>query len=65
MAYICEDLGNSPETGEPVCLKWVAYVPHNIVPELSAADRDTLLLWMLGLFVTVFVVKMIRKLLGV
>jgi len=56
MAFLCEEINT--QTKE--CLKWVE---HSFVPTLTTADRDTLILWAVGIFVVVFVVKQIQRLL--
>jgi hypothetical protein len=67
MAYVCETL-SSPAiiTGQQTCNKWTVYVPPStsILPELTAAERDDMLLWFIGIFAVVFIVKAIRRLLG-
>ena len=56
MAFLCEEVNSA--TNE--CLKWVE---HSFVPTLTTADRDTLILWAVSIFVVVFVVKQIQRLL--
>ena len=67
MAYVCETL-SSPAiiTGQQTCNKWTVYVPPStsILPELTAADKDNLLLWMIGIFIVVFTLKQLRKMFG-
>lgn len=67
MAYVCETL-SSPAliTGQQTCTKWIVYVPPStsILPELTAADKDSLLLWMIGIFMVVFALKQLRKMFG-
>lgn len=59
MAYLCEEI-----TVEQVCTKWVVYQEsnHSFLPELTGAERDEMALWFFGIFVSVFTVRMIRKL---
>lgn len=63
MAYVCETL-SSPAilTGQQTCTKWVVQQNTNILPELSAADRDILLMWMIGIFIVVFTLKKLLRL---
>lgn len=58
MSKVCEIVNEA--TLE--CLKWVDF---SLLPVLTVADRDHLLKWAIGIFATVFVVKMIRRLFGV
>ena len=64
MAYICNELGTNPETGHIECLQWVFYQSSGFLPELSTADKDNLLLWMIGIFMVVFTLKQLRKMFG-
>ena len=68
MAYVCETL-SSPAfiTGQQTCNKWTVYVPPStsILPELTAADKDSLLIWFIGIFVVVFTLKKILKLFSI
>ena len=63
MAYVCDQL-SAPAliTGQQTCTKWVVQQSTNILPELSAADRDNLLLWMIGIFIVVFTLKKLLRL---
>ena len=66
MAYICETL-SAPAltTGNQTCTKWVAYQPSSgFLPTLTAAERDDMILWFVGIFAVVFTVKAIRRLLN-
>ena len=56
MAFLCEEVNSV--TNE--CLKWVE---HSFVPTLTTADRDHLILWAIGIFAVVFVVKQLQRLL--
>lgn len=58
MAKVCEIVDEATLQ----CLKWVDF---SLLPELTTADRDYLLLWSISIFATVFIVKMIRRLFGV
>lgn len=63
MAYVCETLSNPAFlTGQQTCTKWVVQQNTNFLPDLSAADKDILLLWMLGIFIVVFTVKQLKRL---
>jgi hypothetical protein len=63
LAYVCETL-SSPAflTGQQTCTKWVVQQNTSFLPDLSAADKDILLLWMLSIFIVVFTVKQIKRL---
>jgi hypothetical protein len=68
MAYVCETL-SSPAfiTGQQTCNKWVVLEQqqsNSFLPTLTAAERDDMLLWFIGIFAVVFIVKAIRRLLG-
>ncbi|WP_455803222.1 hypothetical protein, partial [Acinetobacter guillouiae] len=56
MAFLCEEINT--QTNE--CLRWVE---HSFVPTLTTADRDTMILWAVGIFAIVFVAKQIQRLL--
>ena len=67
MAYVCETL-SSPETttGQQTCNKWVEQQQSNsFLPNLTAADKDALLTWFIGIFVVVFTLKKILKLFSI
>ena len=65
MAHICEQL-SSPNiiTGQQTCEIWSVYVPpsSSMLPNLSAADRDAMLLWFVSIFAVVYVVRSIIRL---
>lgn len=42
-----------------LCTEWVE---HSVLPTLSNADRDAMILFFIGVFVLVFAYKQIRKL---
>jgi hypothetical protein len=65
MAYICETL-SSPAliTGKQSCDVWVLETSSSILPTLTTAERDDMLLWFIGIFAVVFTVKAIRRLLN-
>jgi hypothetical protein len=68
MAYVCETL-SSPAfiTGQQTCNKWVVLEQqqsNSFLPTLTAAERDDMLLWFIGIFAVVFIVKAIRRLLN-
>ncbi len=70
MAYVCETLSNPAFiTGQQTCNKWVVLEQQqsnsNILPNLTAADKDSLLIWFIGIFVVVFTLKKILKLLSI
>ena len=69
MAYVCETL-SSPAiiTGQQTCNKWVVLEQqqsNSFLPNLTAADKDSLLIWFIGIFVVVFTLKKILKLLSI
>ena len=66
MAYVCETLSNPAFiTGQQTCTKWVEYQSSNgFLPTLTAAERDDMILWFVGIFAVVFIVKAIRRLLN-
>ena len=60
MAYLCENLVNG------TCTAWVVFEEKSgFLPVITAQDRDQLLVWFIGIFVVVFALKMLRKLLGI
>lgn len=60
MAYLCENLVNG------TCTAWVVFEEKTgFMPVITAQDRDHLLLWFIGIFLVVFTLKMLRKLLGI
>ena len=68
MAYICETL-SAPAliTGQQTCNKWVVLEQqqsNSFLPTLTAAERDDMILWFVGIFAVVFTVKAIRRLLN-
>ena len=66
MAYVCETL-STPDliTGYQTCTNWVVYQPSSgFLPTLTAAERDDMILWFVGIFAVVFIVKAIRRLLN-
>jgi hypothetical protein len=70
MAYVCETLSNPAFlTGQQTCNKWVVLdqkqQSNSFLPNLTAADKDSLLIWFIGIFVVVFTVKKILKLFGI
>ncbi len=69
MAYICETL-SSPAflTGQQTCNKWVVLEQqqsNSFLPNLTAADKDSLLIWFIGIFVVVFTLKKKLKLFSI
>ena len=68
MAYVCETL-SSPAflTGQQTCNKWVVLQQqsNSVLPTLTAADKDHLLIWFIGIFVVVFTAKKILKLFSI
>lgn len=69
MAYVCETLSNPAFfTGQQTCNKWVVLEQqqsNSFLPNLTAADKDSLLIWFIGIFVVVFTLKKILKLLSI
>ena len=69
MAYICETLSNPAFiTGQQTCNKWVVLEQqqsNSFLPNLTAADKDALLTWFIGIFVVVFTLKKILKLFSI
>lgn len=57
MAKLCELVDEATNQ----CVTWVDY---SILPELTATDRDALLLWMISIFAVVFAVKRLARLFG-
>ena len=66
MAYVCETL-SSPAiiTGQQTCTKWVVQQSTSILPTLTTADRDALIIFFVSTFAVVFTVRMLRKLFGI
>ena len=56
MAYECKTLQFQGEL--PVCTEWQE---ASFLPELTGADRDVILLWAIGIFALVFVVRKIMR----
>lgn len=69
MAYVCETLSSpAPITGKQNCNKWVVLEQqqsNSFLPNLTAADKDSLLIWFIGIFVVVFTLKKILKLFSI
>lgn len=64
MAWVCKELSNPDEiTHFQTCIEWEQQ-QASILPDLSAADRDSILLWIVSIFAVVYVVKRIRRMLG-
>lgn len=67
MAFVCKEL-SSPNliTREISCKEWEVLEQQqaSILPDLSAADRDAILVWIVSIFAVVYVVKRIRRMLG-
>lgn len=65
MAWVCKELSNPDEiTHFQTCIDWEQQQQASILPDLSAADRDAILLWIVSIFAVVYVVKRIRRMLG-
>lgn len=67
MAWVCKELSNpNLITREIKCNQWEVLEQQqaSILPDLSAADRDAILLWMVSIFAVVFIVKRIRRMFG-
>lgn len=68
--YVCTEFGNKNLiTKEVPCKNWVELelpksAAQTVLPTLTNADRDAILLWMVGIFATVFVVKRISRMFG-
>ena len=56
MAYECKTLQIQGEL--PVCTEWQE---ASFLPELTSADRDLILQWVIGIFALVFVVRKIMR----
>lgn len=67
MAFVCKEL-SSPNltTHEISCKEWEVLEQQqaSILPDLSAADRDAILVWIASIFAVVYAVKRIRRMLG-
>lgn len=66
---VCTQLGSKNLiTQEIPCKAWAELPPSStaqqVLPTLTTADRDAILLWMVGIFAVVFVVKRILRMLG-
>lgn len=66
MAYVCETL-SAPAfiTGQQTCNKWVVLEQqqsNSFLPNLTAADKDSLLIWFIGIFIVVFTLKKLLRL---
>ncbi len=69
MPYVCDQLSNpNVFTGSQICQNWVELEQQNTgvptLPELTTAERDQLLIWIIGIFALVFAVKRLRRMLG-
>ncbi len=67
MAWVCKELSNpNLITREISCKEWEVLEQQqaSILPDLSAADRDAILLWIVSIFAVVYAVKRIRRMLG-
>lgn len=70
MAYVCTEITEPIINGASLCQRWeeVDYdftqSQSTAIPELTNADRDAILLWIVGIFAVVYVVKRIRRMLG-
>lgn len=58
MAYVCESLQQQPN-GSQTCIQWTE---QQYVPSLSDADRDTMIVWTVGIFALVFGYRKLMKL---
>lgn len=56
--YLCQQI----EQATQQCAVWVAYEQPQFLPEISSEARDALLLITVSLFLSVFLVHMILKL---
>jgi hypothetical protein len=65
MAYVCEQLSTpAPITGIKSCQVWALETSNSILPTLTTADRDSMIIFCLSCFAVVFTVQMLRKLFG-
>lgn len=65
MAYVCEQLSTPALiTGIQSCDVWVLETSSSILPTLTTADRDSMIIFCLSCFAVVFTVQMLRKLFG-
>lgn len=65
MAYVCEQLSTPALiTGIQSCQVWALETSSSILPNLTTADRDSMILFMVSCFAVVFTVQMLRKLFG-
>ena len=58
MAYQCKTLTTLQPGTAQVCTEWQE---ASFLPDLTAADRDLILQWAIGLFALVFVVRQIKR----
>lgn len=56
MAKLCELVDQNTNQ----CLQWVE---HSYVPTLTNADRDAMIVWAVGIFAVVYVVRQLLRLL--
>lgn len=54
MAKVCEIVDETTKG----CLQWTDF---SLVPELTASDRNELIVWAVGIFAVVFVVRQIMR----
>lgn len=66
--FVCDNLSKPALiTNLQTCNHWVempvqAETPkQSLIPDLTAADRDAILYWIISLFAVVFVVKRLRQ----
>ena len=56
MQFVCAQLDTATQT----CIAWAEQTPF--LPELTKADADAYILWWLGIMLTVFTVRQLRRL---
>ena len=67
MVYVCSELSSTDtDSNLATCKQWTVLEPQttNVLPELTNADRDAILLWIVGIFAFVFGVKRLRRMFG-
>ena len=67
MVYVCSELSSiDTESNLATCKQWSVLEQQttNVIPELTSAERDVLLSWIISIFALVFVVKRLRRMYG-
>lgn len=66
MAYVCEQLSTPALiTGIQSCQVWALETTNSILPTLTTADRDSMIMYTVTCFAVVFTIQMLRKLFGI